>query len=109
MALNHKNYATTLYIWRAEQKCRRIADQETWEGSALAFKAYLQTLVMVSLFQYLGRTLMEVKDDWQSVVTKLRKVQTVWSRLSRILGREGADARTFVSFYIAVFQVTLLF
>ena len=32
-----------------------------------------------------------------------------WARLSRVLGREGADARTFGMLYIAAVQAVLLY
>ena len=50
-----------------------------------------------------------VDDNWPSVITNLRKSRKVWSRLLRILGREGADTRTSGRIYIAAVQETMLF
>ena len=48
-------------------------------------------------------------DDWPAVVRNLRKVRRSWGRLSRVLGREGADPKVSRAFYIAVTQAVLLF
>ena len=39
----------------------RLADQEAQEGALIVLKSYKQTLIMVSLLLYLGRTLSEVE------------------------------------------------
>ena len=48
-------------------------------------------------------------DDWLEVVRNLRKARRSWGRLSRVLGREGADSKVSMAFYIAVTQAVLLF
>ena len=64
---------------------------------------------MVTSFKYIGRVLTASDDDWPVVVANLRKAQKRWSRLSRILGRDGSDPKKFGKFYKAVVQETLLF
>ena len=52
---------------------------------------------------------MDTDDDWPAVVENLIKASKNWARLSRILGWKGADVRTSVLFYKAVFQEIFLF
>ena len=71
-----------------------MAEKEAREGAAVAFKAYIQILEMVSSLRYLGQTFLEVDNDFPEVFVNLRKARKLWFRLSQILGREGADIRT---------------
>ena len=48
-------------------------------------------------------------DDWPAFVVNLGKARRSWGRLSRVLGREGADPKVSRAFYTAVTQVVLLF
>ena len=48
-------------------------------------------------------------DDWPAVVGNLGKARRSWGRLSRVLGREGADPKLSRAFYTAVTQAVLLF
>ena len=91
--LNQHHPATVLCARGAEQKRRRLEEKGKWKGGALTFKAYGQTLVMVSLFRYLGKTQMAVDYDWPAFISHLHKAQKEWAQLSRILGSEGADTR----------------
>ena len=69
--LNQHHPATVLCARGAEQKRRRLEEKGKWKGGALTFKAYGQNLVMVSLFRYLGRTLLMVDNYWPAVITNL--------------------------------------
>ena len=53
-------------------------------------------------FKYLGRLLKANDDDWPAVVGNLGKVRRSWGRLSRVLGRYGADLKVSRAFYTAV-------
>ena len=48
-------------------------------------------------------------DKWPVAVSNLSKSKNKWDRLSRVLGQEGAHARTLGAFYMAVVQAVLLF
>ena len=61
------------------------------------------------VFKYLRRVLTASYYDWPSVVGNLRKARSTWDRFSRILGWEGADPHTSVTFYMALVQEKLLF
>ena len=63
----------------------------------------------MSEIKYLGRVLTATDDDWPAVVGNLRKARRSWGRLSRVIGREGADPKASRAFYIAVTQAVLLF
>ena len=55
------------------------------------------------------RFLTAVEDNWPEVVGKLKKVQKIWARLTRILGREGDNPRVLGVFFKAVVQAVLIF
>ena len=63
----------------------------------------------VSEFNYFGRVLEALDDNWPVVVRNLRKERKRWARMSIILGRKGADPQTSGIFYKGVVQATLLF
>ena len=52
---------------------------------------------------------MALYNYWPVVVGNLRKAWKKWARMSRILEREWADARTLVTFFKDVVQAFLLF
>ena len=60
-------------------------------------------------FRYLGKVLTATDDDWPAVARNLHRARATWGRLTRILGREGADPKVSRNFYIAVTQQVLLF
>ena len=94
VVINRRHPTTTLCVRGAEQKHQRLAEEESRERSSIAFRAYGQPLAMVTSFRYLGRTLTAMGDDWTGVVGNLWKERRTWARLSRVLGREGADSWT---------------
>ena len=63
----------------------------------------------VTEVKYLGIILTATNDDWPVVIGKLGKARRSLGRLSRVLGREGADQKVSRAFYIAVTQAVLLF
>ena len=73
-----------------------------------AFEAYGDPIKNVSAFKYLGRVLKAGDDDWLAVVGNLGKARKIWGRLSRVLGREGADPKVSGNFYKAFTQAVLL-
>ena len=74
-----------------------------------AFEAYGEPIKSVSEFKYLGRILTATDDNWPAVVGHLGKARRSWGRLSRVLGREGADLKVSRAIYISVTQAVLLF
>ena len=75
----------------------------------MAFEAYGRPVVAVSEFNYLGRVLTRSDDDWTTVVGNLRKTRKQWAKISRILGKEGADSRPLGIFYKEVVEADLMF
>jgi len=92
----------------ADRKKRRIAAEAARRASETQFYAYGQPLSSVDLFKYLGRQTSKIDVDWPAVVTNLKKARKTWGRMSRILGREGADAKISGTFYVAVVKQVLL-
>ena len=88
-ALNRRHLATTQCARGAERKRKRLAEEELWEISERAFQAYGAPLEHVAEFNYLGRVMMAVDDDWPEVAGIPQKVRKSWGRMSRILRREG--------------------
>ena len=74
-----------------------------------AFQAYGRPLETVLSFKYLGCPLIATDNDWPEIITNLQKARNIWARLSIILGREGADTRVSVRFYLTIVQADLLF
>ena len=68
-----------------------------------------RTLEMATAFKYLGRVLTASDENWMAVVANIWKARSRRARLSRILGREGADPPTPGTFYKALVQATLMF
>ena len=48
-------------------------------------------------------------NDWPVVVRNLRRVRQKWARMTRVLSREGEDARTSGKIYLAVIKSVLLY
>ena len=63
---------------------------------------------MVTSFKYLGQILTAADEDWMAVVGNLQKARKSWTRLTRILGRQGASPRVLGVFFKAVVQTVLL-
>ena len=84
---------TALCLRGTECKCQCTEEDEKQEGDAISFKAYSYPLEMVNSLRYLGKALTATKNDWPEVVGNLRRARQTWAQISRVLGREGVDAR----------------
>ena len=76
-----------------EQKRHRLMADKMREITARSLHAYSRLLNSVTSFKYLGRIMTPSDDYWPMVVGILRKARKSWERLSRILGRDGANLR----------------
>ena len=65
--------------------------------------------MVVSEFNYIGRVLTALDDDWPVLVVNLSKAQKRWVWVSRVLGREVSDPRNSGIFYKTAVQETELF
>ena len=86
-----------------------MAEAGLRDNTERAFEEYRKPLDNVSAFKYLGRAMTLGYDDWTAVAGNLLKAQKSWGRMSRILCREGADARVSGKVFKAVAQAVLLF
>ena len=75
----------------------------------MTFQSYGIPLELVTKFKYLGRVFTASHDNWPAVVPNIWKSWSIWACFPRIFGREEAYPCTFVTFYKASVQVTLLF
>ena len=66
-------------------------------------------LEQVLSFDYLGRPLSLVGDDWHALNKNLGKARLRWTLISRVLAREGASPRISAMFYKAAVQAVLLY
>ena len=108
-ALNGTHRRTAQCDQGAERNRRRLTEDEEREVTARAFSAHGRPLEMVTSIKYLGRVILAADDDWPAVVKNLSRARKVWSRMLRILSREGAVPRVSSFFFKAVVQVVLLF
>ena len=92
-----------------DTKLQQMAEEEIRESTERAFRAYGLSLQSVTSFKYMGWVLTASDDDWPEVVGNLKKARNSWSRLTRILGREGANPRVSGVFFKAVVQKVLIF
>ena len=79
------------------------------ESTERDFQDYGIPIETVASFKYLGRILKAVYDDWPAVVGNLKTSCKSWARLTRILGREGANLRVSGMFFNEVVHAVLLF
>ena len=63
----------------------------------------------VTSFCYLGRPVTYNDSNWAALYKNLRKARTQWTKLARILVRDGATPRISGLFYKAVVQAVLLY
>ena len=108
-ALNEMHRRTAQCNRGAERRRRRLAAEEGREVTARAFSPYGRPLEMVTSFKYLGQVILETENEWPAAVRNLAREKTVWRRMLRILGREGATPRASGLFFKAVIQAVLLF
>ena len=66
-------------------------------------------VIQILVSEVLGSVLSADNDNWMAVVRNLRREQNKWARMTRVLGREGADALTLGMFYMEVVQAVLLY
>ena len=64
---------------------------------------------MVTSFKYMGQVISAMDDDWPAVVINLTRAKTVWSRMSRILSREGVASWVSELFFKFLVQAVLIF
>ena len=108
-ALNGTHRRISQCTWEAERKRRRLAAEEDREVTSRVFSAYGHPLEMVAYFKYMGRVILATNNDWKAVARNLSRAKTVWSRMSRILSRDGATPRASGFFFKAMIQAVLLF
>ena len=63
----------------------------------------------VETFKYPGRMLDRSDDKWPALRQNVGKAHIVWSRLGKLLRREGVDSQMSAMFYRAVLQAVLIF
>ena len=108
-ALNGSHLATSQCARGAEQKRKRLAEEELQESSERAFQAYGAPLENVTTFKYLRRVVTAGYDEWPAVTGNLHKAKKSWGWISRVLSREGAEPKVSGHFFKAVVQAMLLF
>ena len=77
--------------------------------TAMVLAAYICPLGNVPSFKYIGRILSALDDDWPVVIHNIRKSRKKWSRLLRVMGRDGVDVRPSGLFYIEVVQAVPMY
>ena len=93
----------------AENKPRRLVEEEIYESLERAFQAYGELLETVASFKYLGRVLTAGDNDSPSLTGNLRKYRKSWMWMTKLLIREEADPKVWGLLIKAVVQAVLLF
>ena len=106
---NGRHINTALCCKGAESNHHRLYAEEARAGTDAAFQLYGLPLTDMEAFKYLGRTLTAADNDWPAVTSNLRKARTKWTRISRIIGREGENSRISGNLFKAVIHTVLLF
>jgi hypothetical protein len=75
----------------------------------MVFTVYGGPIQIVTEFKYLGQVVEKQDDDWPAMNWNIRRAQSAWGRLRRILSREGAKPKTMATIYKAVVQAVLLY
>ena len=88
-------------IGREWRKCKQLQDKQA-EAEKVEFFLYGKKLERVHKFKYLGRVLREDYDDTECIDHWIRSARKQWAAISKILKREGANAKTIGKFYLAV-------
>ena len=84
-------------------------EKEAQAGAKAAITAYGIPLAPVNSFNYLGIILLAADGDWSAVVRNLRRARQKWTRMTRVLSREGTDAWTLGQIYLAVVQSVMMY
>ena len=92
-------------------KTREARKDEQVQKTArnVVFKVSGTPIENVNEFVYLGRTLEENDKDEPAVQWSLNRARAKWSKIGRILSRDGANPRIMATFYKAIVQSTLLY
>ena len=84
-------------------------EEEAQEVMGKSLTEYGYPLSQVTSFKYLGIVLAAEENDWPAVVRNLRRARQKWARLTQVLSREVADAKTSGQIYLVVVQSVLLY
>ena len=87
----------------------RLAAEEVQASIERSSQFYGRPLTLVSSFNYLGIVLTASEYEWTSVMGSLQKNKNKWARMSRILGRGGANVRVLGTLFKVVDQAVLIF
>ena len=108
-SLNGRHLVSDFWRRGDEIEWHCLAEEEAQAGEEATITAYGIPLAPVTSFNYLGIILSAVVGDWPAVVSNLQRARQKWVQLTRVLIREGADARTSVQIYLAVVQLVIIY
>ena len=103
-------HLTTAFCRQGEERKRLcLAEEEARAGAEAAIIFYGIPLAPITPFKYFRRVISVADKDWPAVVRNLQRAWQKWARLTRLLSREGADARTLGHIYLAVVQSFMVY
>jgi hypothetical protein len=82
------------------RKDQRDRIREQYRARRVKFKIGAETIETVRDFKYLGRITSDDDDDLPAVRENIKKARKRWSRVSRLLVREGATAKMMGKVYL---------
>ena len=86
-----------------------MSEEEMRKSVERDFQDYRSPINTVTSFKYLWWVLTVAYENWSALVGNLKKARKIWSRLTRILGQEGANPRVSGVFFKAVVQSVHIF
>ena len=108
-SLNGQHLTTAFCLRVEDSKQRRLSREEARAGTEMEITSYGIPITPVTSFKYLGGVLSNEDNDWPEVVRNLWRAWQKWERLTRVLSRGGADARTSGQIYLSVVQSFMLY
>ena len=91
LKIDHKivhKWANAVHTGLGEENKMSGSGRGVIRGGRSGFHAYMHLLSTVEYFQYTGRVITEVDDNWAAVILDMRKAQKLWAQMLRILGQE---------------------
>ena len=101
-ALYGRHITTAFWRWGSERNRRRLEEEEARAGAETEVTEDGIPLAQVTSFKYLGQIFTVTDNACPAEVRNLRKARQKWEWLTRVKGRDGADAPTSGQIYLAV-------
>ena len=93
---------------KVRRRNKSIQDRQIF-AEEVSFQVMGGTIERMITFKYLIRVLADNEYDKACINEQLRRLRSMWSSVSRLLKREGSNARIMYRLYLAIFQAISLY